>query len=183
MSEHPAIGLLELTSIARGIVASDAMAKRAQVEIVRAQAVCPGKFTVLVAGDEESVRLAMETGVHYGGQYVVDSLVIPQVHPQVLPAMAAVQPLPGLMAVGIIETWSIAATVLAADAACKAAEITLIEIRLGTGLGGKAYVTLTGDQHSVEASLAAGGAAVESGLLLRSELIPAPHADLGRTLV
>jgi len=182
MSDHPAIGLLELTSIARGIVATDAMAKRATVVVVHSQTVCPGKYIVLIAGDEESVKLSMETGVHYAGAYLVDRLVIPNVHPQVLPAMAAVQPLPGLVAVGIIETFSVAGTVLAADAACKAADVTLIEIRLGTGLGGKAYVTLTGDQDSVEAALAAGVAAVDSGLLLRSEIIPAPHADLGRAL-
>ncbi len=182
MSDLPAIGLLELTSIARGIVATDAMAKRATVQVVHSQTVCPGKYIVLVAGDEESVKLSMETGVHYAGAYLVDRLVIPNVHPQVLPAMAAVQPLPGLVAVGIIETFSVAGTVLAADAACKAADVTLIEIRLGTGLGGKAYVTLTGDQDSVEAALAAGVAAVDSGFLLRSEIIPAPHPDLGRAL-
>jgi microcompartment protein CcmL/EutN len=182
MSDVTAIGLLELTSIARGIVATDAMAKRATVRVVHSQTVCPGKYIVLIGGDEESVALSMATGVHYAGAYLVDSLVIPNIHPQVLPAMAAVQPLPGLMAVGIIETFSVVGTVLAADAACKAADVTLIEIRLGTGLGGKAYVTLTGEQDSVEAALAAGVAAVQSGLLLRSELIPAPHADLGRAL-
>lgn len=179
---HPAIGLLELTSIARGIVATDAMAKRAAVEVVHSQSVCPGKYFVLVAGDEESVRLALETGVHYAGDYLVDRLVIPQVHPQVLPAIASVQPLPGLLAVGIVETFSLAGSILAADAACKAADISLIEVRLGMGLGGKAYVTMTGDQYSVEAALSAGAAAVDSGLLLRTDLIPAPHADLSRTL-
>ena len=93
------------------------------------------------------------------------------------------QPLQKLESVGIIETFSAAATVLAADAACKAAEITLIELRLGNGLGGKAYLTLSGEQFSVEAALSAGVDAIASGLLLRSELIPAPHQDMGRALL
>lgn len=183
MTDGPAIGLLELTSIARGIVATDAMAKRAPVQVVQSRTVCPGKFFTLVAGDEESVRVAMETGVHYAGDYLVDRLVIPRIHEQVLPAVLSVQPLPGLLAVGIIETFSLAGTILAADAACKAAPVTLIEVRLGMGLGGKAYVTMTGEQHDVEASLEAGIAVIDPALRLRSELIPAPHASLGMALL
>jgi microcompartment protein CcmL/EutN len=179
----PAIGLLELTSIARGVVACDAMAKRAPVEVVRSQTVCPGKYVVLIRGDEESVRESMEVGVHYAGGHLVDRIVIPNLHEQVVPALLATQPLPGLQAVGIIETFSVASTIAAADAACKAAQVTLIEVRMSNGLGGKAYVTMSGDQYAVEASVAAGVAAVESGLLLRSEVIPAPHPDLGKALL
>jgi microcompartment protein CcmL/EutN len=183
MGDSPAIGLLELTSIARGIVATDAMAKKAPVTVVRSQTVCPGKYYVLIAGDEESVRESMEMGVHYAGHHLVDRLVIPNLHEQVVPALLAVQPLPGLESVGIIETFSIASTILAADAACKAAAIRLVEVRLGTGLGGKAYFTLSGDLYSVEAAIAAGIGVIESGYLLRSEIIPAPHADLGKALL
>lgn len=183
MTSYPAIGLLELTSIARGVVACDAMAKRAPVEVTQARTVCPGKFIVLVSGDEDPVREAMEVGVHYAGIHLADRIVIPHIHPQVLPAVLATQPLPGLQAVGIIETFSVAAAILAADAACKAADISLIEVRLGQGLGGKAYVTLTGEQYSVEAALAAGRAVIDSGLLMRTEIIPAPHPDLGKALV
>ena len=179
----PAIGLLELTSIARGVVACDAMAKRAPVEVVRSQTVCPGKYYVLIRGDEDSVRESMDVGVHYAGPHLVDRLFIPNLHEQVVPALLAAQPLPDLRSVGVIETFSIASTIAAADAACKAAEIRLIEIRLGTGLGGKAYVTLCGDLFSVEAAVAAGVAAIDSGLLLRSEIIAAPHVDLGKALV
>jgi microcompartment protein CcmL/EutN len=183
MSEAPAIGLLELTSIARGIVACDAMAKKAPVEVVRSQTICPGKYIVLIRGDEESVRDSLDTGVKTAGQYLVDRLVIPNLHEQVIPALLAARPVPGLRAVGVIETFSVATTVVAADAACKAAEIELIEIRLGTGLGGKAFVTLTGDQFSVEAALAGGVAAIDSGFLLRSEIVPAPHPDLSKALL
>lgn len=183
MDPRPAIGLVELTSIARGVVACDAMAKKAPVTILRSQTICPGKYIVLIAGDEQSVRESLEVGVHIAGGYLVDRLLIPNLHPQVIPAVVSAQPLPGLEAVGIIETFSVAASILAADAACKAAEITLIEVRLGMGLGGKAYVTLTGDLHMVEAAVSGGIGAIDSGYLLRHEVIPAPHADLGKALL
>ena len=183
MTSLPAIALIELTSIARGVVASDAMAKTAPVKLLQSQTICPGKYLIVVGGDEDPVREAFQVGLHYAGQYLVDHLVNPNLHPHVLPALAAMQPLQKLESVGIIETFSAAATVLAADAACKAAEITLIELRLGNGLGGKAYLTLSGEQFSVEAALSAGVDAIASGLLLRSELIPAPHQDMGTALL
>lgn len=183
MDVRPAIGLVEMTSIARGIVACDAMAKKAPVTVLRSQTICPGKYIVLIAGEEQSVRESLEVGVHHAGGYLVDRLLIPNLHPQVIPAIVSAQPLPGLEAVGIIETFSVAAAILAADAACKAAEITLIEVRLGMGLGGKAYVTLTGALHMVEAAVSGGVGAIDSGLLLRHEVIPAPHADLAKALL
>ena len=59
----PALGLLELSSVARGVVTADAMAKRATVRLVRAHPVSPGKFMVLLAGGEEEVAEAMAAAV------------------------------------------------------------------------------------------------------------------------
>ena len=183
MPRKPAIGLVELTSIARGIVACDVMAKRAPVTVARSQTICPGKYIVLVAGDEQSVRESMEAGEETADGYLVDRLFIANLHEQVLPALVATRSVSVLDSVGVIETYSAATTIVAADAACKAATIELMEIRLGTGLGGKAFVTLTGELHMVETAVAAGVDAIESGMLMRSEVIPAPHPDLGKALL
>ena len=61
----------------------------------------------------------------------------------------------------------------------------LIELRLARGLGGKAFFTLTGEQADVEASVAAAEEILgrESGLLLRTEVIPRPHPQMVRWLV
>ena len=40
---HPALGLLEITGIARGLVVADAMVKRARVELLRSHPIDPGK--------------------------------------------------------------------------------------------------------------------------------------------
>jgi microcompartment protein CcmL/EutN len=88
-----------------------------------------------------------------------------------------------VIAVAVVETFTICATVLAADSAAKAAQVTLVEMRLGQGLGGKAYFTMTGELDAVEAAADAARAAIESGLLVGIELIAAPHADLRAKLI
>lgn len=178
MARDPAIGVLELNSIARGIICTDVMAKAAPVNVALSQTICPGKYLVMISGDEDPVRESMEVGRHYAGSYLVDDIMIPNVHEQVIPAVSAVQELSGLDSVGIIETFSVAGTILAADAACKAAEVRLIEVRLANGLGGKAYFTMSGDLPDIEAAISAGKAILEPAVLVREEIIPAPHRDL-----
>ena len=63
-----AIGMVELSSIARGVETSDYMVKAAQVDLIRSSTVCPGKFIVIVAGDTGDVKAAMQEGMRiYGG--------------------------------------------------------------------------------------------------------------------
>lgn len=175
----PAIGLLEMSSIARGVIACDAMVKRAAVTVVIAAPVCPGKFVILVEGVVADVEQAMQAGLYYTGPSHVDDLLLTQVHPQVLPAVRGTTKVESLNAIGIVETFTVAATVLGADAACKAADIELVEMRLAVGLGGKAYFTMTGEQHMVEAAIAAAVEKLDGGLIIRTEIIPAPHSDMG----
>lgn len=178
MDRDPAIGVLELNSIARGIICTDVMAKAAPVNVALSQTICPGKYLVMITGDEDPVRESMEVGRHYAGNYLVDDILIPNIHEQVVPAVSAVQELAGLDSVGIIETFSVAGTIVAADAACKAAGIRLIEVRLANGLGGKAYLTMSGALPDVEAAVSAGVAVLEPAMLVRQEIIPAPHSDM-----
>jgi len=89
-----------------------------------------------------------------------------------------------LKALGVVETFTAASTILAADAAAKAAGVALIEIRLAKGLGGKAFFTMTGEVYEVEAAMeAALRVAREGGNLVRSVVIPAPHADLSQKVL
>ena len=67
----------------------------------------------------------------------------------------------------------------AADAAAKAAKVQLLELRLAMALGGKAFVTLTGDVAAAQAAVDAGAAVVASkGLLVNKVVIPAPRREL-----
>jgi microcompartment protein CcmL/EutN len=82
-------------------------------------------------------------------------------------------------ALGVIETLSAAAAIVAADRAAKTAEVTLRDIRLANGLGGKGYVFLTGDVGDVQAAVEAGREEARGrGLLVRSVVIPRLHPQM-----
>ena len=174
-----AIGLLEIKSIARGMVAADAMVKAAQVELLQASAVCPGKFLVLVAGDVGSVQSSLETGASAGEGVVIDQFFLANVHEAVFPALTATSPVEPKGSLGIVETFSAAAAVVAGDVAAKAAKVDLLEIRLARGMGGKSFITMSGDVASVTFALEAVEKAIApEGMLVEKAVIPAPHREL-----
>ena len=176
-----AIGMVELNSIARGIETSDYMVKAAQVELIRSSTVCPGKYLILISGDTGDVKASMAEGVKRGGECVVDTLLLPNVHPQLIPAISMTTQPPALGAVGVLEFYSVASAITAADVAAKAANITLIEVRIGYAIGGKGYVTLTGDVGAVRAAVAA--AARDAQLLVGPAVIPRPAQQVFDSLL
>jgi microcompartment protein CcmL/EutN len=181
---EPAIALIELTSIAAGVRTCDAMIKEAPVRLVEAKPVSPGKYVVLVAGDAASTGAAHRRGLEVGGEAVLDHLHIADVHPRVLPTMAGAAKGDAFDSAGVIETATVAAGVVAADAAAKAAPVTLTEIRLAIGLGGKALVVMSGRLVDVETAVAAGVAAVPVATnVVGHAVIAKPHEDLNRFLL
>lgn len=180
---YRAIGMIELTSIARGIYATDQMLKTAYVDVVSATPVCPGKYIAIVQGDVAAVESSISTGADIAGEYLVDSFILPNVHQGVFPAITATTMPDGTGALGIMESFGLATMIIAADAALKAADIQALELRLGSGLGGKAYFTFTGDVAAVEVGIEAGKAiASEKGLLVDVEIIPSPSDRLWTAL-
>lgn len=174
-----AIGMNEFMSIPTGMFACDAMLKAADVELVSAGCVCAGKYYIVVAGEVAAVRSAVEAGREVAENLLIDSLVIPNVDPQVAPAISACTMVDRLDALGIMETYSLCAAVHAADAAAKAAEVDLLEVRLGRGLGGKSFILLNGEVAAVQSSIKAAEALEETqGLMAQSAVIPSPHPDM-----
>ena len=170
--------MLELSSVARGVVAADAMVKRAMVRLVQAHPVSPGKFVVLITGGEEEVAEAMSAGQTVASDALVDRLYLPKVDPQVTVALDGGVVVTEARALGTVETFSVASAVLAADRAVKASEVRLVQLRLARGLGGRAFFHLTGDLHQVEAGVEAARGIIHDGMLLTTEIIPRPHTDL-----
>ncbi len=178
------IGLIELTSIAAGFQVADAMLKAAEVEIILSRTICSGKYMVLIGGDVAAVTSSVEAGGMAGRGSIIDAFVIPNVHPEVFPAIAGATKVDVLEALGIVESFSVASLIEAADAAMKAARVQLIEIRLAMALGGKAFLTLTGDVAAVQAAVDAGAAVVsEKGLLVNKVVIPSPRKELMSEIV
>lgn len=179
--ERPALALLELRSIARGIRVCDKTLKRADIQLLDARSLCPGKFMVIFAGPVGPVEESFKAGVEIGADMMVDELFLPNADLQLVPAMEACAVPPAVDALAVFETFTVASTILAGDAAVKAAKTHLIEMRLANGLGGKSYFTLTGEIADVEAGIDAGKKAIEHlGALVAVEIIPRPHAELIR---
>lgn len=171
-----ALGMVELTSIARGIETSDYMLKAANVELVRSSTVCPGKYIIIISGDVGAVKASMEAGKKIGLEFVVDTLMIPNIDPQVFPALMGTNQVPQTGAIGVLEFYSVASAITAADLAVKAAQVSLIEIRIGYAIGGKGFATLTGDVGAVRAAVNA--AKENSDLLVETIVIPKPDQRL-----
>ena len=184
MNQHSAcIGMIESTSIAKGIEAADAMLKAANVGVLFSKTICPGKYAVAVCGDVAAVEASVEAGKGFLGQRMVDWLVIPNLHQEIPGALCGIGQLPESGALGIIETYSATSIVLAADAAVKAADVALVEIRLAMGLGGKGCALFCGDVAAVRAAVDAGVSQVGStGLLVEQTVIPQPMPELWKTL-
>jgi microcompartment protein CcmL/EutN len=173
------IGLIELTSIAAGFQTADAMLKAAAVDLLLSRSICSGKYMVMVRGDVSAVQAAVSTGVQAARFSVIDSFVIPNLHEAVFPAIAGSSKVETLEALGILESFSVASLIEGADAAVKAANVQLIEIRLAMALGGKAFVTLTGNVAAVESAIDAGAQVVgQKGMLVNKVVIPSPRPEL-----
>lgn len=178
------IGFLELNSIARGIGAADEMMKAADVTLLYARTNCPGKFTILVAGEVSAVDAAMAAGNRFGGGAVLEDLVIPRLHPQVIRAVYSASTPEANGALGILEFFNITGAISAGDTAVKAAEVELLDIRLGTGLGGKSFVLLAGETAAVTQASEAGIAdARERGTLVDFVVISNPTPELFDSLM
>jgi microcompartment protein CcmL/EutN len=130
------------------------------------------------------VRASVDAGKVSARGMIVDTFVIPNVHRDIFPAIAGTSKVDMLDALGIIESFSVASLIEAADAAVKTARVTLIEVRLAMALGGKAFVTMTGDVAAVRSAVDAGAAVCsERGMLVNKVVIPNPRKELLREIV
>ncbi len=178
------IGFLELNSIAKGIEAADAMLKAAETELVSAKASCPGKYYILISGDVAAVKSSIDAGCRVGENYVIDSLVIPRVHPEVVSAINLCTVPKTTNAAGIMEFYSVTASIIAADTAVKAANASIIDLRLGTGIGGKSFVVITGETAEVKSALeAAIGNDKMGGMVLEYVIISNPRQEIFESLL
>lgn len=184
MSADKSIGMIELSSIAAGFLAADAMLKAGDVKLYLSRTICSGKYMVVVAGDASSVESAVGAGIEAADGCLIDSFVLPRIHPDVLVALGRTQVTPPDGALGIVESFNVATLLRAADAMAKSATVTLLEVRLAMALGGKAFVTLTGDVASVQAAVNVGREVVaEAGMLVNAAVISRPHPDVYREML
>lgn len=173
-----ALAMLEFTSIADGTRIADAMVKRAPLALFTVGSVQPGKYLVLIGGEVAAVEESHAEGLRLAGETLSDEILLPDAHEQVQDAIAGVRALATGDALGVIETSAIPSNIRAADKAVKAAHATIVEIRFGDGLGGKAITHLSGAVHDVEAAIEAARASIGAGVQLSTCIIPMQDPEL-----
>lgn len=173
------LGALEFSSIAIGILALDEMVKIAPIKIIEARTICPGKYLIVFSGDVASVEYSFNKGYETGKNSVIDSLFLPMIHQDVIPAIGNIIKTESWEAIGIIETLSVVSSIEAADIAAKTGGVKIIEVRLAVGFGGKSYVKIMGSLDEVQAAMEAGTSkAKANGQLCMDTLIPQPHIEI-----
>ena len=174
-----AVGVLELKSIAKGIEASDAALKSAGVTLISAHPACPGKFEIVLTGAIADVTAAVD---HVSGRYdkaLVDSAVMGRIDERVISALFGTHAAERRGSLGLIETYSAASAIKAADIAVKTARVEIYDLRVSRGMGGKGIIMLTGEIGDVTAAVEAGANyAKEEAMLSSYSIIAAPHEDL-----
>lgn len=173
--------MIELSSIARGIETCDHMLKAADVQLLRSSTICPGKYMVIIGGNTSAVNASMKAGEEVAGEFLVDKLFIPNVSDQLMPAISGTTQVATTGAIGVIEFYSVASAIIAADTAAKAADVNLIEIRTGFAVGGKGFVTMSGDVSAVTEAINAAKAVSE--LMIECAVIPRPVDKLYEALM
>ena len=174
-----AIGMIEYTTVSTGIQAADTLVKTAEVEIIEAQVVCPGKYIVIISGELSAIMASVDACKMKYGDKLIDSFVLGNVHEGVFPAIYATVDVEKPRALGVLETFSGASAIVAADAAAKTANVTLIELRIARGMCGKSYLLLTGEVAAVTAAIEnATTAAGDKGMFLDSSIIANPDPKL-----
>lgn len=176
------IGMLEVRSIAKGIETADFMVKAAQVDLIYSRTICSGKYLIIAAGDVGSVREAVDRGIEAAGSYLLDSFVLPSIHPDIIDGIKGVKKQFEIDAVGVFETTVVTAGVYSLDSALKSGQVSLIKLNLGAAIGGKCYFVVTGDVSSVTEALRAAENVVDKRKVLEKVIIPYPSQELIKKL-
>ena len=178
-----AIGVIELKSIPKGVEAADDALKSSGIEMVSAHPSCPGKYEIVLTGSISNVTVAVEHVKSRFDGYVIDSSVMGRIDEQVIKALFGTGEGKREGSLGIIETFSAASAIKAADIAVKTARVEIYDLRVSRGMGGKGVVMITGDVGDVTAATEAGANYAKGISTLSSyTVIAAPHKDLWKQM-
>ena len=179
-----AIGMIEFKTVSSGVTAADQMVKTADVRLLEAQVVCPGKYIAIITGDLSAVKSAVEAAKATRASEYISSFVLGNPDPAIFPALYGSSNIEGVNALGIIETYDAATIIVAADIAAKTAIVDLIEIRVAKGMCGKSYLYITGEVSACEAAIAkAKEEAGARGMFLDSSVIAHPDAQICKAIL
>lgn len=185
---QPALGMVELKSISCGLVLTDLLVKKAPIRMVASEPVSSGKHVLIFFGDVASVVESHRLALEQSKDELVRETLIPAIHEELVPHLESLWKCSSAQkesdvrvgdwkeqSLGIVESATMVGAVSAADRALKMARVSLVRLRLGQGIGGKAYFVLRGSQEEVEAALQSAEILLqETQSLIRKDLIARP---------
>ena len=179
-----AIGMVEFQTVSTGMNGADTMIKTAEVDVIECATVCPGKYIVIISGEISAVKAAVDSAKSRFNEKVIDSFVLGNPHDSIFPAIYGPNQVEKVDALGILETYDVAALIVAADLAAKTALVDLLELRLAKGMCGKSYMTLTGSVSAVTAAIEKAKAeSAGRGMFLDSAVIARPSDKLAKYIM
>jgi microcompartment protein CcmL/EutN len=149
----PAIAMLELSSIATGILCADEMIKKSPITVLKSGTVHNGKYIILIGGTVAATEESFNLGISSANETLIDKIFLPDVHEQVYEAIIGKRGSCLKESIGIIETETAVANVKSTDAAVKGADVDVVEIRLADHLGGKAFSIVNGEVEDVQSAI------------------------------
>ena len=144
------IAVIEFKSISKGIAVTDEMLKSAEVNLVLASTLCPGKYLTVLEGDVSAAENAVRTADRLGGRHVFSSEVISGINLEVIRAIGGKLASAPLGSIGIIEGLQMSNLINSADMSVDSADVEFLDFRLGKGCGVVSFFVITGILSSVE---------------------------------
>ena len=176
--KHPCVGFLELNTIAKGIQVVDALLKKATIEIHFSYPVSTGKYIIAFGGEVEDVKSAFSVGKEIACAALLDSFLLPNIHPQIFSCLKEKVTSQELESLGILETLTCASCIVALDCALKTSKVKVIKIELAKGIGGKAYFVLEGEVGEIESAMLSAARAIPKQNIIEKIIISQAASSL-----
>lgn len=178
------IGALEFQSISKGMYIADAIVKKANVEILFFRTICPGKFLVIITGEEDAIDEAIDCGEDLAEKSLVDSFRLHNVSPEIVDGFRNRYVHPSYIdAIGIIETRKVCTGIRVLDIVLKAADVSLLKIYMAFAIGGKLVFLVTGSVSSIQYAFLEGKALLSDYESDNIAIIPSPSEEMLEQLV
>lgn len=181
---NKSIGALEFRSISKGIEISDQIVKKANIEILYCKTICPGKFLVIVTGDEGAVDEAIDYGAEKAEKTLVDRFKLHAVSPVIIDAFKNKYEKKEIVdAIGIIETNKVCTGIVALDRVLKASDVKLVKMQMALCISGKLVFTVTGAVSSIEYGFLEAKMVLSAHEYANAAIIPSPSKEIKKYLV
>jgi len=177
MKNYQTIAVIDFSSIADGLYATDALLKKAPIAMIKSGTVSGGRHLVIFGGTTGSVAESLDEALSIGNGSVLNHVFLPDLHEKVHDAILGKRVRCTDDAVAILETDTVSANVQAAELAIKGTDIDLVEIRLAEyEMSGKAISVYNGPLHGVEHAMDIASEFLRSQTRAgRYRIIPSPH--------